>query len=154
MGRWCERGEGNKGGWEMGTREGGGLRTKSRARTPDVLGNTISLSNTTSESREVVADVGGTTGVDEARATTKSALTLCDTRSSYQQSSHAVLALSVMTLLTWTRNNDNGIQWPEPTWLRDVTLYHTRHEKNEDVFWQLFISFCGSQGVFWDLWTI
>ena len=66
MGRWCERGEGNKGGWEMGTREGGGLRTKSRARTPNILGNTISLSNTTSESREVVADVGGTTGVDEA----------------------------------------------------------------------------------------
>ena len=42
------------------------LRTKSRARTPNVLGNAISLSNTTSESREVVADVGGTTGVDEA----------------------------------------------------------------------------------------
>ena len=37
------------------------LRTKSRARTPNVLGNAISLSNTTSESREVVADVGGTT---------------------------------------------------------------------------------------------
>ena len=36
-------------------------RARSRARTPTVPGNTISLSNTTSESREVVADVGGTT---------------------------------------------------------------------------------------------
>ena len=45
MGRWCERGEGNKCGWEMGTREGGGVSLPVQDHRPPL--NIITTSSTT-----------------------------------------------------------------------------------------------------------